>query len=192
MDTEALKKSLLTKFVEVTQDRLQAIQLGILELEKPEADRAVEAVARDLHTMKGEARMLGLAAIGQLAHACEDLLKAEREKKVETRAATDLLLHACDAISDLLDDLEAAKEGSDESNEMANKMAAMSGTPLPPLKPQRSGGGRPAPKPAASAPVAPPPPSVPEARPSAPPPPTSAPAPKPSAGAAMLRSFPKG
>ena len=63
MDTEALKKSLLTKFVEVTQDRLQEIQLGVLELEKPEADRAVEAVARELHTMKGEARMLGLAAI---------------------------------------------------------------------------------------------------------------------------------
>ena len=104
MDTEALKKSLLVKFVEVTQDRLQAIQLGILDLEKPESNAAAESVARELHTMKGEARMLGLAAIGQLAHCCEDLLKGEREKKVDTRSATDLLLHACDAISDLLDE----------------------------------------------------------------------------------------
>ena len=139
MDTEALKKSLLVKFVEVTQDRLQAIQLGVLDLEKPESNAAAEGVARELHTMKGEARMLGLAAIGQLAHCCEDLLKVEREKKVETRTATDLLLHACDALSDLLDDLEAAKEGSDESNEMAAKMSQMAGTPVPPLKPVRPG-----------------------------------------------------
>lgn len=139
MDTEALKKSLLVKFVEVTQDRLQAIQLGILELEKPESNAAAEGVARELHTMKGEARMLGLAAIGQLAHCCEDLLKVERDKKVETRAATDLLLHACDSISDLLDDLEAAKNGSDDSNEMAAKLSQTAGTPLPPLKPVRPG-----------------------------------------------------
>ncbi len=164
MDTEALKKSLLTKFVEVTQDRLQAIQLGILELEKPESDRAAEAVARDLHTMKGEARMLGLAAIGQLAHCCEDLLKAEREKKVDTRSATDLLLHACDAISDLLDDLEAAKEGSDASNEMAAKLAATAGAPVPPLKPVSRGAKLPRPTtptlpPAAAKPLPPVPPA---------------------------------
>lgn len=178
MDTEALKKSLLTKFVEVTQDRLQAIQLGILELEKADAEKAVEAVARDLHTMKGEARMLGLAAIGQLAHCCEDLLKAEREKKVETRAATDVLLHACDAISDLLDDLEAAKEGSDASNEMAQRLAQLAGTPVPPLKP--AGRGAPKARPPAPAPSAPP----------APPPsaPLSAPSPRPSAPAGAARA----
>ncbi|MFZ5439620.1 MAG: Hpt domain-containing protein, partial [Myxococcota bacterium] len=154
MDTEALKKSLLTKFVEVTQDRLQAIQLGILELEKAEADRAAEAVARDLHTMKGEARMLGLAAIGQLAHCCEDLLKAEREKKVDTRSATDLLLHGCDAISDLLDDLDAAKEGNEASADMAGKLAAAAGTPVPPLKPAaRASAPAARPKPAATAPM---------------------------------------
>jgi chemotaxis protein histidine kinase CheA len=174
LDTEALKKSLLVKFVEVTQDRLQAIQLGILELEKPGAERAAEANARDLHTMKGEARMLGLAAIGQLAHCCEDLLKAEREKKADTRAATDLLLHACDAISDLLDDLGAAKDGDDASNEMAQKLAAMAGSPVPPLKPaaRASMAGRPKPvdrkAPPPSAPLPPPPVSAPSPRPSSP------------------------
>lgn len=177
MDTEALKKSLLTKFVEVTQDRLQAIQLGVLDLEKAEAERGAEAVARELHTMKGEARMLGLAAIGQLAHCCEDVLRAEREKKIGTRGATDLLLHACDAISDLLDDLEAAKEGSDESNEMAARMSQLAGTPLPPLKPQRSGSGGGAVK-ARPAPAPPRPVEVPA--PSAPvPPAASAPTPAP-------------
>ncbi|PZR17319.1 MAG: hybrid sensor histidine kinase/response regulator [Archangium gephyra] len=191
MDTEALKKSLLTKFVEVTQDRLQAIQLGVLDLEKAEAERGAEAVARELHTMKGEARMLGLAAIGQLAHCCEDVLRAEREKKIGTRGATDLLLHACDAISDLLDDLEAAKEGSDESNEMAARMSQLAGTPLPPLKPQRSGSGGGAVK-ARPAPAPPRPVEVPA--PSAPVPPTASaptPAPRPTTpGAPAERAGP--
>jgi len=152
VDTEALKKSLLSKFAEVTADRLQAIQLGVLELEKPESARAAESIARELHTMKGEGRMLGLLAIGQLAHGCEDLLKANREGRVAGQAATDLLLHACDAISDLLEDLETAKEGTDASAEMAQKMASASGTALPPLRsapsrPQKARATAPAPMP---------------------------------------------
>ncbi|HEX8441349.1 Hpt domain-containing protein, partial [Archangium sp.] len=101
MDTESLKRSLLQKFQEVSADRLQKIQLGVLDLEKPTADQAADEVARELHTMKGEARMLGLAAIGQVAHAAEDVLRAERDGKAATEVATDLLLRACDIISDL-------------------------------------------------------------------------------------------
>lgn len=135
MDTEALKKSLLSKFVEVTQDRLQAIQLGVLELEKPEANKASEELSRDLHTMKGEARMLGLSAIGQLAHAAEDVLKAHLDRKIEAKSATDLLLNACDAVADLLENLEAAKEGNDASQAMALRLSQAAGTPVPPLRP---------------------------------------------------------
>ena len=138
MDTEALKKSLLVKFVEVTQDRLQAIQLGILDLEKPESNAAAEGVARELHTMKGEARMLGLAAIGQLAHCCEDLLKAEREKKVDTPrrhrpAAARLRRH--------LRSPRRSRGGQGGLRRSRTRWPASSrqaaGTPLPPLKPVR-------------------------------------------------------
>lgn len=177
MDTEALKKSLLSKFVEVTADRLQTIQLGAIDLEKADAEAAAENVARELHTMKGEARMLGLAAVGQLAHACEDLLKSNRDQKVDARTATDLLLRACDAISDLLEDLESAKAGSEMSNAIAAKLAETSGQALPPLAPVRrqSKAAAAAQAPAAATgprPTAPslpqPPPSSPEPRPSAP------------------------
>ncbi|MDX2015277.1 MAG: response regulator [Myxococcaceae bacterium] len=185
MDTEALKKSLLTKFVEVTQDRLQAIQLGVLELEKPDGARAAENVARELHTMKGEARMLGLPAVGQVAHACEDLLKAWTEKKVDARVATDLLLHACDAVSDLLEDTTGAKEGTPASADIVQRLTQTAGTPVPPLKPPPSAPR----KPKASVPAAPqvaaPPPA-----PSAPRPPPSAPTPipAPSSPSASLKS----
>jgi two-component system chemotaxis sensor kinase CheA len=138
MDTESLKKSLLSKFQEVSADRLQKIQLGILDLEKPTADQAADEVARELHTMKGEARMLGLAAIGQLAHAAEDVLRAERDGRAATEVATDLLLRACDTISDLLEDTEGAQSGTPASQEMVEALAAASGhTPpaIPGAKP---------------------------------------------------------
>src|SRR5512140_861906 len=119
MDTEALKKSRLTK-----------IQLGAIDLEKPNAAQASEEVARELHTMKGEARMLGLAAIGQLAHAAEDVLRSERDKKTATQVATDLLLRACDVLSDLIEDLPAAHTGSQSSEEMVKALAEASGHPV--------------------------------------------------------------
>ena len=155
MDTEALKKSLLKKFQEVTADRLQKIQLGVIDLEKPTAAQAAEDVARELHTMKGEARMLGLPAIGHLAHAAEDLLRSEREGKTATRLATDLLLRACDTLSDLIDDLAVAQTGGPDVDEMCRALSAASGHALPAGAP----GTQRAPAPA----VSPPPQAVSEA-----------------------------
>lgn len=142
MDTEALKKSLLKKFQEVTADRLQKIQLGVLDLEKETADQAADDVARELHTMKGEARMLGLAAIGQLAHAAEDVLRAEREGRTATEIATDVMLRACDVLSDLIEDLSGANTGTSSSEEMVRAMEEVSGQAAPALP-----GARPAPTP---------------------------------------------
>ncbi|MGQ0506925.1 MAG: hybrid sensor histidine kinase/response regulator [Myxococcaceae bacterium] len=156
MDTEALKKSLLKKFQEVTADRLQKIQLGVIDLEKPSAAQAAEDVARELHTMKGEARMLGLAAIGQLAHAAEDLLKANREGQATNQVATDLLLRACDALSDLCEDLDGAQAGTTASEEMCSNMATASGAPVPALHPGASAPPAPKAKAKAAAVAAPP------------------------------------
>ena len=185
MDTEALKKSLLKKFQEVTADRLQKIQLGVLDLEKETADQAAEDVARELHTMKGEARMLGLAAIGQLAHAAEDVLRAEREGKTATEVATDVLLRACDVLSDLNEDLSGANTGNPASEEMVRMLADVSGQTPPAIAGARPVAPPPAPPPApvaapvvapaavaappapVQAPVAPPPPQAPVAEPGA-------------------------
>ena len=167
MDTEALKKSLLKKFQEVSGDRLQKIQLGVIELEKPTAAEAAEEVARELHTMKGEARMLGLSAVGQMAHACEDLLKANREGRAPTQVATDLLLQACDALSDLIEDLAGAYGGTELSTSICQALARASGAPLPPLHPGGKAGSGPKRPPAAAAVPAPPPP---QATPAPPPP----------------------
>ena len=135
MDTDALKKTLLEKFQEVSADRLQKIQLGVLDLEKPNTVEAGEEIARELHTMKGEARMMGLAAIGQLAHATEDVLTSAREGKTSYRDATDLMLRACDMVSDLLEDLAAAERGSPPAQALCKSLSDSSGHPIPLLHP---------------------------------------------------------
>jgi chemotaxis protein histidine kinase CheA len=187
MDTEALKKTLIKKFVEISADRLQKIQLGVLDLEKPNANEAADEVARELHTMKGEARMLGLSAIGQLSHAAEDLLKAAREGKAAMGAATDLLLRACDTLADLMEDIEGAQSGNDATNEMAQAMAEVSQHPIPPLHP--GGAPKAKPKPAAQAAPAPKPPEPTAALQQAAQvaPPQATPAPQPAAAAPVAK-----
>jgi two-component system chemotaxis sensor kinase CheA len=182
MDTEALKKSLLKKFQEVTADRLQKIQLGVLDLEKDNAAQAADDVARELHTMKGEARMLGLGAIGQLAHAAEDVLRSERDGKTATEVATDLLLRACDVLADLIEDMPGAHTGTPSSDEMVKALADVSGHPAPTIS-GKAPTARPAPPPAPPAPAAAaaPTPVVEAPAPSPPPPaPAAAPARAPS------------
>lgn len=171
MDTEALKRSLLEKFVVGTRDRLEKIGLGVLDLEKESPEKAAEDVARELHTMKGEARMLGLSAIGQVAHSAEDVLKSRLDGKLPPPQATDLLLRACDEISDLLDNPDGAQNGTESSSKLVESMAQTSGHAVPPLHPNR-----PAPKAAApvAAPKAPPSPTA-AARPAPAGPPPAAP-----------------
>src|SRR5262245_52872859 len=137
--------------------------------------------------MKGEARMLGLGAFGQLAHACEDVLKAHRENKVAVKPAVEAMLRACDTFQELLDDIEGAKNGTTASNEMAQSLSDLAGTPLPPMKPSAPTGGRVAPRASAKPPppkASPKAPSDEAARPTPPAPPMAPktpPVPPPSA-----------
>jgi len=176
MDTEAIRKSLLSKFREVTADRLEKIGLALLALEKdPTAAAPAEDVARELHTMKGEARMLGMPRIGELAHSCEDLLKATRDGRASIGVATDLLLQACDLIGELLEDLSLAERPHDAVQKLCEGLTSAAGAapapgpakPAAPVAPPAPAPRKPAPAPAPTpvaekAPEKPAPPAAPE------------------------------
>src|SRR5262245_14403768 len=105
MTPDEIRKQLIGKFREVSGDRLEKIGLAVMALEKNPGDAgAADEIARELHTLKGEARMLGLPSVGAVAHSAEDLLRTLREGKTPLAKASDLLLRACDAISVLVDD----------------------------------------------------------------------------------------
>jgi chemotaxis protein histidine kinase CheA len=105
---------LLATFQAEVEERLAALQTGLLDLESHASPRQVVAgLFRDAHTVKGSARMLGLDHVLRLAHAMEDLLGALRDGRVKVRRDhVDLLLAACDGVAGALPGADPPLDGT--------------------------------------------------------------------------------
>ncbi|WP_240099859.1 Hpt domain-containing protein [Thermomonas flagellata] len=87
LDMEGLDADLVDIFVEEGGDLLDHADGLLAQLRENREDReAVVGLQRDLHTLKGGARMAGLLAIGELGHAMESLLEAVAAQRVELGA----------------------------------------------------------------------------------------------------------
>jgi chemotaxis protein histidine kinase CheA len=91
---------LLATFRAEVEERLASLQAGLLTLEDSgNPKKAVGALFRDAHTVKGSAGMLGLTGVLHVSHSMEDLLGALRDGRFAVRTdLVDLLLASCDAI----------------------------------------------------------------------------------------------
>ncbi|WP_242392329.1 hybrid sensor histidine kinase/response regulator [Anaeromyxobacter oryzisoli] len=157
--SEEIRQKLLPRFRETTADRVEKISGALLEVERGAATAELrEELARELHTLKGEARMMGFVGISTVVHAAEDLLKGLGGER--PGEAVDALLRACDAIVPMLD---APVDGGDAARTLAERLRALLATT--PSAPGAAAGASPAPPavPAASAA-----PTVPTAVPAAP------------------------
>ncbi len=102
MGAEEIRQKLLPRFREMTADRVEKISSALLQLERGTASgEQREELARELHTLKGEARMMGFAAISSVIHAAEDLLKGCGA--MPSREQAQALLETCDAVLAMLD-----------------------------------------------------------------------------------------
>ncbi|PSR15674.1 hypothetical protein C8255_21840, partial [filamentous cyanobacterium CCP3] len=62
-------------FKTTSEEHLQALDDGLLHLEKYPNDQAIlEALLRDAHSLKGDSTMLGVGDLGKIAHQIEHLL----------------------------------------------------------------------------------------------------------------------
>jgi two-component system chemotaxis sensor kinase CheA/two-component system sensor histidine kinase and response regulator WspE len=69
------RRALQAKFRATAAERIRRMTLHLLEMEEGRGTEGeAQDVAREMHTLKGESNMLGLAAIGALAHAAETAL----------------------------------------------------------------------------------------------------------------------
>ncbi len=72
----AAREQLLQRFRATAIERLRRLGLSLLEHEMGSpAQPLPESVRRDLHTLKGESRMLGLHAVSNFIHRIEELLQ---------------------------------------------------------------------------------------------------------------------
>ncbi len=128
LDREALQRQLLASFKQEADERLATLADQLAGWRESAASaEAVESLFREVHSIKGAARAVGLAAMEQLCHAWESLLAAVRSgalnlsaERVELcRHALGMLqqLHAGpapDAVTqaELIESLEAAASGA--------------------------------------------------------------------------------
>ncbi|MFL5263111.1 MAG: Hpt domain-containing protein, partial [Anaeromyxobacteraceae bacterium] len=115
------------------RELLDALGRGILELERTPGDKpAVAKLLRHAHTLKGAARVVQQAEIGNLAHAAEDVLGPHRD------AGTPEVAH--EAIEELLRIVD----------DMAERVSVLGAPATPSVRPERSAAeskGAPAPPP---------------------------------------------
>ncbi len=79
-----LDADLVDIFVEEGRDLLDhSDQLLVRLRESPDEREVIAGLQRDLHTLKGGARMAGIMAIGELGHAMESLLEAAAEHRLQ-------------------------------------------------------------------------------------------------------------
>jgi two-component system chemotaxis sensor kinase CheA len=128
MGAEEIRQKLLPRFRETTADRVEKISSVLLQLERGTASgEQREELARELHTLKGEARMMGFGAISSVVHATEDLLKGCGA--TPSREQAQALLETCDAVLAMLD--QPAEPGP-ASTALVARLRGLSGAPAAP------------------------------------------------------------
>ena len=98
-------------FTEESAELLEAADTALLEWKKnKESRQAMEELKRHLHTLKGGARMAGIAAMGNLSHELETLLLGLDDGRVKSTPAIDeLLQQSLDELHRMRDAVIASK-----------------------------------------------------------------------------------
>lgn len=91
-------------FKTTSEERLQAIDSGLLHLEQhPDDQAAIEAILREAHSLKGDSNMLGQEDLGTLAHQIEHILGGvKRGEQPFTSEMCDRISHGMTAIHKLV------------------------------------------------------------------------------------------
>lgn len=175
------RERLLAQFRELVVERLSRISRALMTLEAGADEEAGKQVLRELHGLKGEARMMGFAEINAVVHAMEDLVRAAQGRAFGLQATSvDALLAASDAVSVLSGATTADKPDSAQLVQWLEQcVAAEGGGPPAPSAPRVVVEPPPsAPRASAPPPLFPPPPINPTPVPVLPPPALSIPLPK--------------
>jgi len=105
-------KDLIAIFKAETEEHLTKLENGLVELERrPENPELVRNLNREVHTLKGAARVFGFLEIQEIAHRIEDILEAVAEEKVFFNSyRTEQLFKGFDAIRIILERIARGKE----------------------------------------------------------------------------------
>jgi two-component system chemotaxis sensor kinase CheA len=100
------KSKFIDQFKAETRERIQALNLGLLKLEKAPQDRELlNAMMREAHSIKGGSRMMGYKRIADITHKMEDGLQRALNNELSlTQECFEVLFKCLDALEPLLQD----------------------------------------------------------------------------------------
>jgi two-component system chemotaxis sensor kinase CheA len=126
-------EELRTLYKEASADHIQKIEAGLLDLEKNPLDQAkLEQLLREMHSLKGDSRMLGVKDVETLTHQMEDILGAvNRGERVLSPVMFDCLYQGLDAIGKIATEAVTGQSaGISVFHVLAQLMGADSGDAL--------------------------------------------------------------
>ena len=104
---------LVSLFLEEAEEILESASHTLDQWEQGDAGN-VDGLQRDLHTLKGGARMAAVAPVGDLAHELENLYEAHHNGQQQTDPALFALLHRChDRLAEMIDALRGGRTPED-------------------------------------------------------------------------------
>ncbi|MDF1563121.1 MAG: response regulator [Deltaproteobacteria bacterium] len=119
------RKRLLAKFATVARERLTRMgELLAHLLEEGGDEEAVTTLMREIHTLKGESRLMGFGRVNELSHRTEDLLAWARDKAFQIDAdASELITFGFDLMRKRVDDPDASED--DHTDEEKGYLASL-------------------------------------------------------------------
>ncbi|MBF0621407.1 MAG: chemotaxis protein CheA [Magnetococcales bacterium] len=108
MFDQATQQALLEEFFAENREALNRIERGLLQLETVPSDSALlNAVFRDMHTVKGNCRLMGFEKVEELTHASETLLEHMRDGDCTiNQEINSALLGVLDAVRKTLEEIK--------------------------------------------------------------------------------------
>ncbi|MEW6654375.1 MAG: chemotaxis protein CheA [Bacteroidota bacterium] len=115
-------KEIVESFIVETKEILEKLDVDLLELEKkPEDKDLLNQIFRSFHTIKGTSGFLGLEALPEVTHKCEDILnKLRKGEAVLTPQLMDGIILAFDTIKLLVQKIETEQNENVETNNVCS------------------------------------------------------------------------
>ncbi|MDF0751763.1 Hpt domain-containing protein [Marinobacter sp. 71-i] len=137
-DLSHMDPELVGIFLEEAYDLINSTGSALHTWSEDTSNREVAAeLQRDVHTLKGGARMAGVDAIGDLTHVLEDLFEKVAEGQLSASNEMNDLLFAChDRLAQMVEQV-ATQKPCPPATELVEKVEAiLSGKPLPFAEPE--------------------------------------------------------
>jgi two-component system chemotaxis sensor kinase CheA len=145
------EKELYSDFVGESKEHLEAIEVGMVDLEANPDDREIlNTIFRAFHTIKGVSGFLNLGDVNDLAHRTENLLDLARKGELPVTAdVIDVVFGAVDAMRGMLDETATLVAAGEPSRRRADLgriffridgiLEGREGAPVPPTVPPKLG-----------------------------------------------------